>query len=102
MHTAAIGMPSAIMAQFTSDDAAVKASVEPLVTRFDAPVRVQQGEWKACAKEAPFAVLTKADTPLLPSELADEVHVPRLRAILATLAQHTPASRVPTITNSSR
>ena len=89
MHTAAVGMPSAIMVQFTSTDEAVRASVEPLVTRFDTPVRVQQGQWKACAKETPFAVLTQADTPLLPSELADEAHLPRLRATLTTLAQHT-------------
>ena len=88
MHTAAVGMPSAIMVQFTSTDEAVRASVEPLITRFDTPVRVQQGQWKACAKETPFAVLTQADTPLLPSELADEAHLPRLRATLTTLAQH--------------
>ena len=84
-HTAAVGMPSAIMAQFTSPDPAIKASVESLVTRFTDPIRVAQGEWKKCASDAPFALLTKADTPLLPSELASGVHESRLRKTIATL-----------------
>lgn len=84
-HTAAVGIPSAIMAQYTSGDAAVRAAVAPLVSKFDDPVRVAQGEWKRCAAAAPFATLTKADTPLLPSELASGVHVPRLARTLAAL-----------------
>ena len=85
-HTAAVGIPSAIMAQFTSTDPAVQAPVVSLVTRFDDdPTRAAQGQWKQCAASSPFAVLTKADTPLLPSELARAAHEPRLQATLATL-----------------
>lgn len=86
-HTAAVGTPSAIMGLLNSPDAAVKASIEPLITRFDDPVRVAQGTWKQCAAAAPFSVLAKADTPLLPSELARATHEPRLKATIATLGQ---------------
>ena len=82
MHTAVEGLPSAIMPQFFND--ATRASVAPLVARFDDDaLRAAQGKWKACAANANYAVLTKADSPLLPSELAARAHEPRLTAIFA-------------------
>ena len=83
MHTAAAGIPSAILPKFM--DAATKASVEPLVTKFDGVRSTSEGEWKQIAGSSPFSVMSKADTPLLPSELAAGTHKPRLNSTLDAL-----------------
>lgn len=85
MHTAAMGIPSAILPKFL--DATTKANVEPLVTKFSGVRSTSEGEWKKLAGDAPFSVLTKADTPLLPSELAAATHTPRLNATLNALGE---------------
>mmetsp|Transcript_1382 Transcript_1382/g.3170 ORF Transcript_1382/g.3170 Transcript_1382/m.3170 type:complete len:81 (-) Transcript_1382:40-282(-) len=77
MHTARVGAPSAIMAQYM--DPATRAQFEPLVTKFDSdPVRSAEGEWKRLAAATAFSVLAQ-DTPLLPSGLVAKVHEPRLK-----------------------
>ena len=85
MHTAAQGLPSAIMAKYF--DSATRDAVAPLVQKFDSdPLRAAHGLWKAAAAASPYAVLTKADTPLLPSELLAKTHEPRLAKTFDTLA----------------
>ena len=96
-HTAAVGVPSAVMMQYLGSDPAARASVEALVTHFSDPIRLAQGEWKTiAAQDSRFAVLTKADTPLLPSALASGIHLPRLQktthSLLATGARYFCAS----------
>ena len=65
MHTAALGIPSAILPKFM--DETTKDAVAPLVSQFEGVRKNSEGQWKKLAADTPFAVLTKADTPLLPS-----------------------------------
>lgn len=85
MHTSALGLPSAIMGKYF--DYATRDAVAPLVQKFDNdPLRAAHGLWKMTAADTPYAVLTKADTPLLPSELLAKTHEPRLAKTFDTLA----------------